>query len=84
MLVLLPASSASDYIPPPLCRSCRAPTTRHVTRSSNRKGNAGRPYYKCLPLRSIPREICSSGRTAQLQLWKTQNASTLLLLQAWP
>ncbi|OJD10148.1 hypothetical protein ACJ73_09917 [Blastomyces percursus] len=32
---------------PPNCRSCHHPSSREVTRASNRKGNAGRPYYKC-------------------------------------
>ncbi|KAK2037077.1 hypothetical protein LZ31DRAFT_426802, partial [Colletotrichum somersetense] len=66
-------------IPPPLCRSCRAPTTRHVTRSSNRKGNAGRPYYKCLPCNKFhcfadsrgcdPRNPnCSCGQPSRMQV----------------
>lgn len=34
---------------PPPCIICAEPTVRQITRSSNRKGNAGRPYYICLP-----------------------------------
>lgn len=33
----------------PRCCICQVPTTRHITRNSNRTGNANRPYYKCLP-----------------------------------
>lgn len=33
----------------PICILCRAPITRQITRTSNRNGNAGRPYYKCIP-----------------------------------
>ena len=32
----------------PICRECHHRTTRRITRASNRTGNAGRPYYKCL------------------------------------
>ncbi|PVH72070.1 hypothetical protein DL98DRAFT_611883 [Cadophora sp. DSE1049] len=32
----------------PKCRSCQSQTVRRVTRVSNRKGNANRPYYKCI------------------------------------
>ena len=31
----------------PICRECYCRTSRHITRASNRNGNAGRPYYKC-------------------------------------
>ncbi|KLU89499.1 hypothetical protein MAPG_08470 [Magnaporthiopsis poae ATCC 64411] len=34
---------------PPRCAYCSKITERFTTRSSNRKGNAGRPYYKCVP-----------------------------------
>ncbi|KAH8889417.1 hypothetical protein GQ53DRAFT_869787, partial [Thozetella sp. PMI_491] len=34
---------------PPECSLCRKLGTRGVTRKSNRKGNAGRPYYKYYP-----------------------------------
>ena len=33
----------------PNCRVCHRPASRDITRASNRKGNAGRPYYKCIP-----------------------------------
>ncbi|KAI0432795.1 hypothetical protein F5Y09DRAFT_300924 [Xylaria sp. FL1042] len=33
---------------PPQCAECGHITTLHITGSSNRNGNAGRPYYKCL------------------------------------
>lgn len=33
----------------PDCILCRVPTSLLKTRPSNRKGNAGRPYYKCVP-----------------------------------
>ncbi|KAH7148025.1 hypothetical protein DER46DRAFT_616104 [Fusarium sp. MPI-SDFR-AT-0072] len=31
---------------PPVCFVCNTPSLRLITRSSNRKGNAGRPYRK--------------------------------------
>ncbi|OAL44887.1 hypothetical protein IQ07DRAFT_591739 [Pyrenochaeta sp. DS3sAY3a] len=31
----------------PSCFVCRGPTEKRITRSSNRNGNAGRPYLKC-------------------------------------
>lgn len=34
---------------PPPCMICDRPTVHQITRSSNREGNAGRPYYICLP-----------------------------------
>ncbi|KJR89825.1 uncharacterized protein SPSK_06757 [Sporothrix schenckii 1099-18] len=34
---------------PPICFLCHEPSERFVTRQSNRKRNAGRPYYKCRP-----------------------------------
>lgn len=34
---------------PPACFLCSRPSRRYVTRKSNRKGNARRPYYKCDP-----------------------------------
>ncbi|KAK1974723.1 hypothetical protein LZ30DRAFT_539133, partial [Colletotrichum cereale] len=40
-------------IPPPVCRLCRAPTSWRITRSSNRKRNAGRPYYICCPCKKF-------------------------------
>jgi len=33
----------------PICPKCHQRTTHDITRASNRTGNAGRPYYKCLP-----------------------------------
>ncbi|KAH9883296.1 hypothetical protein F4778DRAFT_802559 [Xylariomycetidae sp. FL2044] len=33
----------------PRCYLCDSPSSRRVTRSSNRNGNAGRPYFKCVP-----------------------------------
>ncbi|KAK7219776.1 hypothetical protein V2G26_007779 [Clonostachys chloroleuca] len=33
---------------PPICFRCRGPSKKHITRTSNRNGNAGRPYYKCI------------------------------------
>ncbi|KAL7911194.1 hypothetical protein GGI35DRAFT_446788 [Trichoderma velutinum] len=32
---------------PPTCGKCKIAGMRHITRSSNRNGNAGRPYYRC-------------------------------------
>ncbi|KZF23914.1 hypothetical protein L228DRAFT_259203 [Xylona heveae TC161] len=49
---LLPDGSVELADPPckpPLCILCHRPSHRFVTRSSNRNGNAGRPYYKCSP-----------------------------------
>jgi len=40
-------AAAPDVAPD--CHRCRKPSTMWYTRYSNRKGNAGRPYYKCLP-----------------------------------
>lgn len=34
---------------PPHCFHCGNPSTRLTTRISNRNGNAGRPYFKCIP-----------------------------------
>ncbi|KAG5921820.1 hypothetical protein E4U42_005691 [Claviceps africana] len=33
----------------PVCLKCDKPTVRRITRQSNRNGNAGRPYYICIP-----------------------------------
>ncbi|KAF2189958.1 hypothetical protein K469DRAFT_561858 [Zopfia rhizophila CBS 207.26] len=33
---------------PPNCFQCGGPSLRSTTRRSNRKGNAGRPYDKCM------------------------------------
>lgn len=43
-ITLLPSTA-----PPPDCFRCHNPATSHITKSSNRKGNAGRLYYKCVP-----------------------------------
>lgn len=44
-------TQASTTVPhlsqPPPCRRCRGPGTRHITRASNRNGNARRPFVKC-------------------------------------
>ncbi|KAK4140679.1 uncharacterized protein C8A04DRAFT_14705, partial [Dichotomopilus funicola] len=32
---------------PPLCHRCGRRSERFLTRRSNRKGNANRPFYKC-------------------------------------
>lgn len=37
----------------PDCIHCGRPTTLRTTRTSNRKGNAGRPYFKCIPCRKF-------------------------------
>lgn len=34
---------------PPSCRRCGGPGTRHITRASNRNGNARRPFVRCTP-----------------------------------
>ena len=39
---------ASPPTTAPDCRQCGGPSFLLKTRSSNRNGNAGRPYYKCL------------------------------------
>ncbi|KAL8380776.1 hypothetical protein RB595_005185 [Gaeumannomyces hyphopodioides] len=39
----------------PACVYCREKTQRFITRSSNRNGNAGRPYYKCVPCNKFAR-----------------------------
>lgn len=40
---------ASPPNSPPTCNRCDRLSSRLTTRTTNRKGNAGRPYYKCLP-----------------------------------
>ncbi|KAI0388265.1 hypothetical protein F5Y17DRAFT_245594 [Xylariaceae sp. FL0594] len=42
------ATLASPPTQPPQCSRCGRVSERRITRSSNRNGNAGRPYYKCL------------------------------------
>ncbi|KAI0977539.1 hypothetical protein F4678DRAFT_17849 [Xylaria arbuscula] len=39
---------ASPPIKPPRCLCCGQVSKRRITRSPNRNGNVGRPYYKCL------------------------------------
>ncbi|KAK5637088.1 hypothetical protein RRF57_012800 [Xylaria bambusicola] len=39
---------ASPPTQPPYCPCCSRVSKRLITRSSNRNGNAGRPYSKCL------------------------------------
>ncbi|KAF2869242.1 hypothetical protein BDV95DRAFT_570683 [Massariosphaeria phaeospora] len=34
---------------PPKCFLCSGPSAKFITRCSNRKGNAGRHYNKCVP-----------------------------------
>lgn len=46
------SSRRAAPIPTPRCSSCEATyphLKRFITRSSNRNGNAGRPYLKCMP-----------------------------------
>jgi hypothetical protein len=63
----------------PNCRSCRKACTRHITRSSNRNGNAGRPYYKCIPCDKFScfedsrgedetNPLCDCGKSSRRQL----------------
>jgi hypothetical protein len=40
---LLPSAQVS-----PICFRCGKPSSRHITRTSNRNGNGGRPYDKCM------------------------------------
>ncbi len=69
----------SEHTVSPKCLRCSDSTSRFVTRQSNRKGNAGRPYYKCLrcdkfscfdDTRGIdglnPRCLCDSASRRQL------------------
>ncbi|KAL2782521.1 hypothetical protein BJX66DRAFT_320533 [Aspergillus keveii] len=42
--LLAPAPEAG-----PDCMRCGRPSTEFTTRISNRNGNAGRPYFKCVP-----------------------------------
>lgn len=48
---LTPLQSQLEESPqtPPPCIFCHRPTSKHVTRHSNRNGNGGRPYAKCIP-----------------------------------
>lgn len=80
------SSSQSHYSPPesvaPACTRCGHLCTRHITRSSNRNGNAGRPYYKCSPCDKFVRfdddrgldkgnqgnPHCDCGRSSRRQL----------------
>ncbi|KAK2057100.1 hypothetical protein LY76DRAFT_516949 [Colletotrichum caudatum] len=41
------SAAALKEVPPPECRRCQEVARRYVTGQLNRKGNAGRPYYKC-------------------------------------
>ncbi|KAI0970446.1 hypothetical protein F4678DRAFT_462673 [Xylaria arbuscula] len=43
------AALAPSPASPPLCFLYSKANERIVTQSSNRNGNAGRPYYKCTP-----------------------------------
>lgn len=43
-----PSTPTPAVVAAPRCRVCSKPCTLLVTRSSNRNGNAGRPYYKCI------------------------------------
>ena len=38
---------AGGLVASPLCLQCWRKTTRSMTKPKNRKGNAGRPFYKC-------------------------------------
>ncbi len=49
------------YAHSPPCLRCSLPTTRLITRSSNRNGNGGRPYDKCLPCGKFHRFADSRG-----------------------
>ena len=40
-----------DKAPP--CFRCGEPSVRFITRRSNRNGNVGRPYYKCVECRQF-------------------------------
>lgn len=46
-----PKPSLQPSSPPPgtpaACFKCGKPSARHITSWRNRKGNGGRPYYKC-------------------------------------
>lgn len=44
-----PAASPSSEQSAPRCRRCGDPCVRRITRTTNRNGNAGRPFYKCIP-----------------------------------
>ncbi|WDK19265.1 hypothetical protein CGRA01v4_10552 [Colletotrichum graminicola] len=44
-LRVAPLAVAVEDISPPECLKCGAQSRRRITRPSNRKGNAGRPYY---------------------------------------
>ncbi|KAJ5718250.1 hypothetical protein N7488_003896 [Penicillium malachiteum] len=47
-LSLRPPQLAPPPQSPPSCRECGRRSTRRITQQSNKKGNAGRPFYKCL------------------------------------
>jgi hypothetical protein len=53
--------------PPPAtvpdCHLCHQPSERKITRTSNRKGNAGRPFYKCFPCDNF---LCFDDRRGNL------------------
>ncbi|KAI0147768.1 hypothetical protein GGR57DRAFT_244449 [Xylariaceae sp. FL1272] len=42
-------TEAPTEVGPTTCRLCHKDCHRLITRQSNRNGNAGRPYFKCLP-----------------------------------
>jgi hypothetical protein len=43
----LQAVLADFPISAPNCLQCGQPTNKYITKTSNRNGNAGRPYYTC-------------------------------------
>lgn len=64
------------------CSTCGGPCERMVTRSSNRNGNAGRPYFKCVPCNKFIRfddargldqgdqgnPLCDCGQSSRRQI----------------
>ncbi|KAG7403635.1 hypothetical protein Forpe1208_v016332 [Fusarium oxysporum f. sp. rapae] len=73
-LVLAPAPTH-----PPICFMCNSPSQRFITRSSNRNGNAGRPFDKCTNCRkflgfadergNVPdNPLCHCGESSKTQV----------------
>ncbi|KXJ87066.1 hypothetical protein Micbo1qcDRAFT_208463 [Microdochium bolleyi] len=49
MIFTLNLYNHSHSATPRHCPRCDQPGSYHITRQSNRKGNAGRPFYRCDP-----------------------------------
>jgi hypothetical protein len=71
-----PVELAPPPSEPPLCPTCDEKSTRFITRTGNRNGNTGRPYYKCVPCNKfivfddtrgndVRNPLCKCGRSSK-------------------